>query len=971
MMMETTLARSLRVMFSGGIAVGMSLLAQTAQAQQSGVDAGVPQRVEITGSSIKRVAAESALPVTILKREDIERTGATTAQDLVNLIPSNFGGQVLSNNVGQVGAPSTANLRNLGQNYTLVLLNGRRVSNYALGNNPVDLNSIPLSAVERVEVLRDGASALYGADAIAGVINFILKTDYQGVEVAVGATHPTQGGARSESFNILAGFGDLKVQGFNLMVSANHENDAALKSTQRSFAATGIRPDLGIAHTSPRNGIPNLSFGDSQGNNYGDGSINPGNPVVAPKVNPNRYQNCGLAGYSMVNADPSTCQTDYVQFIDLIPKSSHDNVIARGILQLAPEHQLFAEITHTKDNIDAGYSPAPYAGQPPGIPAFFYPTNGRFYPATITLPKGMTLPAGYRMPDGTVLAADTTLAADLAVTPSSPIGGRFRTVAGGGRHDITDITNDRYLIGAKGTVAGWDYDTALTYSKNEGVVTFGSGQYSFAKLSPLLNAGQINIFGQQDAASLAALQSALVTGLENSAVAKATQADFRISKEIMQLASGPVGFAFGASARKETIEQVSSDILASGDQVGGNGPVPGVASGRKVYGMFAETSIPITKTLEVDVAARYDNYKNDFGTGFSKISPKIALRFQPSKELLFRASYGQGFRAPTLYDNLFPFTGGGATANNWSDPVRCPGGVPINNKNTVGAVVDECNVQLTVAQQGNTDLKPETSKQFSLGVVFQLSSNFSGSIDYWDVRIKDVIQYPAETQILNNPAAFQNAYYRFDPTIDPDLPTGQNKPVQGSTNPDFPLAYIFEKKTNFAQNFAAGVDLNLNYKQRIEGIGRVGLNLDGTLTTKHGYQYPTGPSVSDLGSYQDFGPSPRWRHALTATYGQGPWNASLTHNFTAGYKDYTDPALSGGPNYPADRDVKSYSTFDATLGWTGIKGLDIGVGVRNLLNQDPPSTRAASGSGFQVGYDSTLANPLGRVVYIRAKYKFF
>ena len=959
MMMETTLARSLRVMFSGGMAAGMGLMSFAAIAQQ--VDAGTSQRIEITGSSIKRVAAETALPVTILKREDIERTGATTAQDLVNLIPSNFGGQVLSNNVGQVGAPSTANLRGLGQNYTLVLLNGRRISNYALGNNPVDLNSIPLSAIERVEVLRDGASALYGADAIAGVINFILKTDYQGVEVALGKTHPTQGGGQTEDYNILAGFGDLKQQGFNVMVSANHEHDGSLKSTQRSFAATGIRPDLGIAHTSPRNGIPNLSFGDAQGNNYGDSSINPGNPT-AGKVNPNRFQNCSSAGYAMSNADASTCQTDYVQFIDLIPKSSHDNVIARGVLQLNPDHQLFAEITHTKDNIDAAYSPAPYAGEPPGIPPFFYPTTGRFYPASIVLPKGMTVPAGFRMPDGTVLAADTTLAADTPVTPTSRIGGRFRTVAGGGRHDVTDITNDRLLIGAKGTVAGWDYDSALTYSKNEGVVSFGAGQYSFAKLSPLLNAGQINIFGQQDATSLAALQSALVTGLENSAVSKATQADFRMSKEIMQLDSGPVGLAFGVSLRRETLEQVSSDILASGDQVGGNGPVPGVSSGRKVYGMFGETTIPLTKNLEFNAAVRYDNYKNDFGTGFSRISPKMALRFQPTKEMVFRASYGQGFRAPTLYDNLYPFTGGGATVNNWSDPIRCPGGVPNGSNNTVGAVVDECNVQLVVAQEGNTDLKPETSKQFSVGFVFQPSSNFSGSIDYWDVRIKDVIQYPAESQILNNPAAFQNSYYRFDPTVSPDAPNGQNNPIRGSTNPDYPLAYIFEKKTNFTQNFAAGIDINLNYKQKITDFGKVGLNLDGTLTTKHGYQYPTGPSVSDLGVYQDFSVTPRWRHALTATYGQGAWNASLTHNFTSGYKDYTDPGLSGGPNYPAERDVKSYSTFDATLGWTGIKGLDIGIGVRNLLNQEPPSTRAASGSGFQVGYDSTLANPLGRVV---------
>ena len=170
-MVEKIMARSVRMIFAGGVAIGA--IAQPVMAQEA-------QRVEITGSSIKRVESEGVLPVTVMKREDIERTGATTAQDLVNLIPGNFGGGVVANNVGATGAPSTANLRALGAKYTLVLLNGRRLANHAIGSNPVDLNSIPLSAIERIEVLRDGASAVYGADAVAGVINFILKKNYQG-----------------------------------------------------------------------------------------------------------------------------------------------------------------------------------------------------------------------------------------------------------------------------------------------------------------------------------------------------------------------------------------------------------------------------------------------------------------------------------------------------------------------------------------------------------------------------------------------------------------------------------------------------------------------------------------------------------------------------------------------------------------------------------------------------------------------
>ena len=191
--------------------MGASALAQT------------NERVEITGSSIKRVDAETALPVTTITRADIERTGATTAQDLVAQIPSVFGGLVVATNVGSTGNASSAAMRGLSSKYTLVLLNGRRVANYAFGNSPVDLNSIPLSAVEKVEVLRDGASAVYGADAVAGVINFILRKDYTGLEVSVYATKVDQGGGDTKSVNITGGLGDLTTQGFNVLISASSE----------------------------------------------------------------------------------------------------------------------------------------------------------------------------------------------------------------------------------------------------------------------------------------------------------------------------------------------------------------------------------------------------------------------------------------------------------------------------------------------------------------------------------------------------------------------------------------------------------------------------------------------------------------------------------------------------------------------------------------------------------------------------
>jgi iron complex outermembrane recepter protein len=933
----------------------LALAATSALAQE----AQKLERIEITGSSIRRVDAETALPVSVLSRADIERTGVTTAQDLVQLIPSMFGGTVVANNVGATGVASTAALRGLDSKYTLVLLNGRRVANYAFGNSPVDLNSIPLSAVERVEVLRDGASAIYGADAVAGVVNFILRKDYKGFEVNVSVSQPQGAGGDSHTLNMTGGYGDLSTDRFNVLFSASREEDDALKASQRSFAATANRPDLGINKASPRNGIPNLNFVDTLGNGYG----NAGNSV-GPLVNPTRFNGCNNPAFALVVRNASTCGTDYVKFIDLIPKQTHQNLFVRGVFQPVADHQIFAEAMHVKDDTTATYSPAPYTL------TMRYPVTGRFYPKTITLPKGMVVKKGFVYPDGTVQAADGPLASDVVVTPTGPLSGTWRTVAGGGRTDLTETTTDRFLIGAKGTVADWDYEAAIVTSQNKGTISFGPGKFSYAKLTPLVNSGQINVFGAQDDQSQAALNSALLSGPEQSATSKSTEFDLRVSKELFELPAGPFGLATGVSFRKEELNQISYPVLETGDEVGGNGPVPGVTGDRKVFGAFVEVNVPIIKGLEVQGAARYDNYKNGFGTKFNNVSPKLSLRFQPMKELLARASAGKGYRAPTLYENLRPFTAGNNTNANWSDPVRCPNGVPINN--TVDSST-ECNVQQPTALEGNKNLRPEKSTQYSAGLVFSPIAELTTSIDYWSVNIKDSIAAQSEIQVFQNPTLYAGSYYRYNPAFFPNgydnTSPAQNPAgaiVQGQDT-RYPLAYVYLPYANTSRFFASGIDLSAQYKQKMWG-GTVGATFDGTYYTKHGYQYFATPSVSDIGDYKDFGPTPRWRHAVTVSYTTGGWNASLTNNFTSSYKDYVNPDNVGTTNYPLVRTVKAYSLWDAQIGVSPAKNLDLSFGIKNLLNTEPPSSRTEV--NFQTGYDAQWTNPLGRTLTVRARVKF-
>lgn len=926
------------------------------------VQAQDTQRIEITGSSIKRVAAESALPVTTVSRAEIERSGLTTAQDLINSIPSNFGGLVLAQNVGSTGNASGAALRGLSSKYTLVLLNGRRVANFAFGNSPVDLNSIPLSAVERIEILRDGASAIYGSDAVAGVINFILRKDYTGVEISGSTTLVDMGGGDTRTVNITGGFGDLSKQGFNVLISANHEEGDVLKAKDRSFANSANRPDLGINKASTRNGVPNFNFKDTKGNGYGSGGSG-AQKGLAPTINPYRYNGCNNAEFALVVVDSTRCGTDYVKFIDLIPEQTHDNLVARGVFQLNNDTQLYAEGLYVKDHQQSTYSPAPYTK------TMIYPITGRFYPTSLIVPKGTKLKAGYTMPDGSVLAADTVLANDITVTPTGPMSGTWRTVAGGGRSDVTDTKTERFVLGAKGTAFNWDYDAAFTTSTSKGTISFGPGKFSYDKLTPLVSSGVINVFGSQDATSLALLNSALLTGPEQKASSKATGFDVTASREIFNLPAGPVGFAVGASYQKIELDQFSYPVLETGDEVGGAGPIPGVTGGRKVFGLFSELSVPVIKNLDLSLAARYDNYKNDFGTKFNNLSPKVSLRFQPTQALLARASFGKGYRAPTLYENLRPLTIGNNTNANYNDPIRCPNGVPINN--SVGTLQDECNIQQTTALEGIKNLRPEKSTQYSLGLVFSPIADFSASIDYWDLKITDAIVQKSEIQVFSNPTQFKDNFYRYDPAAFPDGYDLTNGPgvFKGSTNPAFPIAYVYLPYENAAKFFAAGVDFNLQYKMKLADIGTAGVNFDGTVYTKHGYKYAVSPEVSDIADYKDFGPVPRWRHVITFALTTGPWNLSLTNNYTGGYNDYVNADAVGGANYPLVRKVGSYNTWDTQVGYKAGKGLDVVVGVKNLLNEDPPSSRTEV--NFQTGYDAQFTNPLGRTYYARLKYKFF
>ena len=301
MIREICLSRSIRLICAGGLAAG--ILSQPALAQETGETAGM-QRVEVTGSSIKRLVSETATPLSIFKAEDFAKQGLTTAQEVLSKIPSNSSSMGSGNAVGgntsglPTGGQASADLRGLGGDKTLVLLNGRRIANHPYDGASVDLTISPIAALERVEVLRDGASAIYGTDAIGGVINFITKRSVNVTNITAEVVAPEHKGAGEHRINLSTGFGKLDTDGYNIFGVVDYHKQNVLTSQDRAFSATGIIPERGLSLTS----------GTTFPGNYFDAAANGGKGLAG-----NPYAGTGCNPPLSVAAANGTCRQDYTR----------------------------------------------------------------------------------------------------------------------------------------------------------------------------------------------------------------------------------------------------------------------------------------------------------------------------------------------------------------------------------------------------------------------------------------------------------------------------------------------------------------------------------------------------------------------------------------------------------------------------------------------------------------------------------
>lgn len=921
------------------LAFGSAMLASSAYAQSE----QKLERVEVTGSSIKRIEAETALPVTVYKRTDIERTGATTVADLVEKISVNNGqGYGMSSALGDAARPgfAGASMRGLGSNNTLVLLNGRRLAVYAFDGGAVSLNDIPLSVVDRIEILRDGASSVYGTDAVAGVINLITRTDYRGAEVEIGMDRPQQKGGEQRTMRAAVGYGDVGKDNFNVMLSAGRTEGDAIYAKDRKFAKTAFLPAVDIDKTSgnayPANVfIPGVGARNPTAPFYTRPSGSPATPGALPSPDGripggSQYGCYSPVSYGRRDTDKS-CRFDYASVIELMPSMQRDNVFFRGTAKLPGDHKVTAEVGYStgKYRFEISPTPASEATTLMGDPILL-PASSKYYPTA-------------------------WVAANFPAEVGQPMNLYYRAVELGGRANQVKTDQARAVLDLQGTIGGWDYDVGYMDSTNKARESYVGGYMSEKATIAAFATGNINPFGPNTGAGLDLLRSTQILADTRVSKSGVSVLNAKVSKELMDLPGGSLALALGTESRKETYSDVPLPVLNTGDIIGGGGTQLPVVGSRRVDAVFGELAVPIIKSLESQISLRHDRY-NDFG---STTNPKVAIRWQPSKEMLVRASVGTGFRAPTLSDVNMQLS-----QTNTGSPYDDP-----HYDRTVGCANIEdskfCQAQLTVmqggAKAGGVNLKPEKSRNFSMGMVFEPTRDLSISVDAFRIYQKDLIgilsadamleDYIANFSTTTGTSSSQyasNVHTKFDPSAG----------THGSTVID----YVLTTYNNFGEQLTQGADISLKWRLPKMEIGNMRLNWDGTYidTQKNRGKGDTrnwGDIDNGVDKFLLFGAVLRWKHRTELIWDKGPWEASLAYNWQSSYLDDS-----------GDRTVGNYETFDAQVKYTGIKRLTLKAGVSNLLDRSPPFSN--QGLYFQVGYDPMNTNPRGRAWALSAKYDF-
>nr|WP_246491020.1 TonB-dependent receptor [Chitinivorax tropicus] len=550
------------------------------------------ERIEVVGSSIKRINKEGPAPVVTIKRAEIEKTGATTVVELLGQLPVVSGFFTGDDNGSYAVGAAAASMRGLGSKNVLVLLNGRRIANYAFALGAditfVDLNSLPVSAIEQVEILKDGASAIYGSDAVAGVINFKTRRNYQGFEASVGTGATLDGDTQELSTNLTGGFGNLEEDGRNLLVTVDAYHREPTFSKKHTLTKSADRRKYGGA--------------DGRATNIFPGSFMRFDEAPFREAMPG----CPADRIATDDRGDTYCRYESADFAQLQPRATRTTVAALYNQKLGSDTQLFAELALNRNvtDYDTGYRSIETGTShmlAPGDAAYRSEING------ITNSKRLQV---------------------------------FRAVYEAGiSSNKTTSDMSRGLIGIRSTFGNWDLESALYYSKNK-ITSIDYKQLLKDKVLDAYFNGGYDPFAAWNPDELV---RPLLTDVHREATSEIRVADVKMSNgELFKLGEGSVGFAWGASTSKEKMADIPDAQLAANNIENWGGTRS--EGDRKLHSIYGEFSLTPIKQLEIQLAARHDRY-SDFG---GTTNPKLAMLFKPSDQVLVRGGITTSFKAPTL-----------------------------------------------------------------------------------------------------------------------------------------------------------------------------------------------------------------------------------------------------------------------------------------------------------------------------------
>lgn len=832
------------------------------------------ERIQVTGSRISRTDMEGASPVEVIDRESIEASGFNNLQQLLERLPSagvgTFSTQGNSQDTTANGAAAIS-LRGFGADSTLVLLNGRRVavSSFAEGvaNSFVDINSIPVAAIERIDILKDGASAIYGSDAVAGVVNIILRDDFVGTEIS--ASHGgTTGDVNYEetSMSLVWGTGD---DDSNTTMILDYWKNTSIVGSEFGRYGTADQTPWGGADKRSSRGFPGTFLVN------GVSTVDPSCASDATKnVLDKDDQKIG-----------EVCVFDYGPYAQTFPEAERVGAIIQSRKEFSRDIEGYIEIAAQHNRSKAGGAPTP-----------------------LDADAALDVPANH---------------------PNNPFNERvdinyFRTVDVGPR--TWDIESDtlRFIAGLRGDLNGWGWDVSYQKGRSSSMQT-GSKSQGWVRtdfLQEEINAGNYNPFGgtMNDAGVISDITTSLVRRGES----HLTAIDASIAGEAFQLGNHYVSMAAGFEYREEDVFDQPDDQFQRG-LIFGTESVQAEAE-RDQWAAYTEFLIPITDTLELTAAGRYDDY-SDFGSTFN---PQFKLQWRPTEDVTLRASYGEGFRAPSLAQiGLGP----SQVSEFFTDYYRSP------HCQQEGANCPE--IDYTIVFSGSKDLQPEESSNWNLGAVWQLSDNFDISADYWSIEQDNKIDQNDYETVYAEHCDAQNSEIcvRRDPLPGEEL--GE-------------LSTLYNTYVNLSSQEASGLDFSANYNWGTSGFGAIRFGLDWSYMSKfekNGIDY--------AGEYEY--PEHRW--TARAEWSQDAVGVNLNFNYIGEFEDYQKPnKVESEETRMVDKqllvDLQAYYDLTSQLRFT--------IGTTNLFDEEPPSAF----NDDLYGYASSVHNPRGRFVYSKVSYSF-